>query len=92
MSKNVAAVSNSGGFDDGGWNDADWDLDDFDKKPDDGPGIDITSKEYKNKNLNKLSDAELAREKQKMDKQFDKNFLKPGDAGYEYDKVIDFKT
>ena len=62
-------ISNSGGFDDGGWNDADWDLDDIDKKNEyEGPGIDINSKEYKNKNLNKLGDVELAREKQKMDK------------------------
>lgn len=27
-----------------------------------------------------------------MDKQFEKNFLKPGDEGYVYDKVVDFKN
>ena len=27
-----------------------------------------------------------------MDKDFDKNFLKPGDAGFEYDKVVDFNN
>lgn len=42
--------------------------------------------------MNKLGDAELAREKQKMDKQFDQNFVKPGDAGFQYDKVVDFKA
>jgi hypothetical protein len=27
-----------------------------------------------------------------MDKKFDQNFVKPTDAGYEYDKVVDFKN
>ena len=26
-----------------------------------------------------------------MDKDFDKNFVKPGSAGFVYDKVVDFK-
>ena len=41
-------------------------------------------------NLNKLSDVELAKRKRAMDKDFDKNQLKPGDVGFEYDKVVDF--
>ena len=44
----------------------------------------------KNKNLNKLSDADLAAHKKAMDKDFGKNQLKPGDAGFVYDKVVDF--
>ena len=41
-------------------------------------------------NLNKLSDADLAAHKRAMDKDFNKNQLKPGDAGFVYDKVVDF--
>lgn len=44
----------------------------------------------KNKNLNQLSDAELAAHKRAMDVQFNKNELKPGDPGFQYDKVVDF--
>lgn len=76
-----------------GWDDDDWNFDDFEKPaPKKAPtgDIDLNSKEYKNKNLNKLSDAELAREKAKMDKKFEENFIKPGDPGYVYDKVVDF--
>lgn len=40
--------------------------------------------------LNKLSDADLAAHKLAMDKDFNKNQLKPGDAGFVYDKVVDF--
>ena len=62
-------------FDDDGWGDADWDFDDI-KEPE---KIDIHSKDYQNKNLNKLSDEELAKHKKAMDLEFDKNFVKPGD-------------
>jgi len=41
-------------------------------------------------NLNKLSDIELAKHKRAMDKDFNVNQLKPGDQGYQYDKVVDF--
>ena len=41
-------------------------------------------------NLNKLSDDDLAAHKRAMDKDFNKNQLKPGDAGFVYDKVVDF--
>ena len=54
---NTAAVVQS--FDDDGWGDDDWNFDDVEKKQ----GIDINSKEYKTKNLNKLSDSELAKAK-----------------------------
>ena len=46
--------------------------------------------EAKSKNLNKLSDNELAAHKRGMDKQFEKNQLKPGDHGFVYDKVVEF--
>lgn len=43
-----------------GWDDDDWNFDDLDKpsaaKKNDFSEIDISSKEYKNKNLNKLND------------------------------------
>ena len=64
-------------FDDDGWGDADWDFDDADKK--EPEPIDIKSKDYQNKNLNKLGDEELAKHKKAMDKEFDKNFVKPSD-------------
>ena len=77
-------------FDDDAWGDADnWDFDDIDKK-EDLPSIDITSAEYQNKNLNKLSDQELAKHKKAMDSKFEQNFVKPTDPGYVYDKVVDF--
>ena len=79
------------GFDDDGWGDADWNFDDLDKKEDAGLDIDITDKHYQNRDLNKLSDWELAHEKKKMDKKFDENFVKPGDLNFVYDKVVDFK-
>ena len=71
-------------FDDDGWGDADWD---FEEKVE---PVDINSKDYQNKNLNKLSDNELAKHKKAMDKEFDKNFVKPSDDGFVYDKVVDF--
>jgi len=73
-------------FDDG-WGENDWNFDDIENKQDD---IDISSKDYQHKNLNKLSDAELAREKKKMDKKFEQNFVKPNDPSFVYDKVVDF--
>ena len=41
-------------------------------------------------NLNKLSDTQLAKHKRAMDKDFNANQLKPGDTGFQYDKVVDF--
>ncbi|KAJ1557794.1 hypothetical protein HK096_005317, partial [Nowakowskiella sp. JEL0078] len=40
---------------------------------------------YSEKNLNKLSDAELTRIKKNMDIEFEKNRIKPEDAGFSYD-------
>jgi hypothetical protein len=71
-------------FDDDGWGDADWDFEDVKEV------IDIKAPEYQNKNLNKLSDVELAKHKKAMDKEFDKNFVKPNDKNFVYDKVVDF--
>ena len=72
--------------DDDGWGDSgDWG--DSKKVPE---AITMSKNEMKNKNLNQLSDAELAAHKKGMDKEFEKNQLKPGDAGFVYDKVVDF--
>jgi len=42
------------------------------------------------KDLNKVSEEALKQKKQEMDKLFEKNYLQPGDKGFEYDKEIDF--
>jgi centrosomal protein CEP19 len=42
-------------------------------------------------NLNKLDDVELAAYKRAMDKDFGAKQLKPGDTGFVYDKVVEFK-
>ena len=51
---------------------------------------DIGNTDYAKTNLNKLDNKTLAKHKAAMDKGFTANQLKPGDAGYEYDKRIDF--
>jgi len=71
---------------------------DFEEEGDDGWGDDwgapkkedFSKFDYQNTNLNKLSDAQIAQHKKKMDEKFLKNQLKPGDPGFEYDKRIDF--
>lgn len=90
-------------WDDDGWgNDDDWNFDDLDKPAnskhannkksgydsdhDDEDGVD-----YNTYNLNKLSDWELKKHKDKMEKKFQKNYIKPGDPGFVYDKRIEFK-
>lgn len=90
----MAAASQA--FDDDGWDD--WNFDDLDKPAKDNDkdkaynqGIDIDSKQYQNENLNKLNDQELALRKRQMDKDFDRNFIKPSDPDFEYDKRVDFK-
>ena len=40
--------------------------------------------------LNRATDVELKMAKQKMDENFSKNRLKPGDPGFEYDKQVEF--
>lgn len=52
--------------------------------------IDLTKEDMKNKNLNKLSESDLAAHKKAMDKVFNVNQLKPGDPGFVYDKVVEF--
>lgn len=47
--------------------------------------------DYKNTNLNKLTTTEIETHKKKMDENFSKNQLKPGDSGFEYDKRVEFK-
>ncbi len=48
-------------------------------------------KQYDNKDLNKLNEEDLAKEKSKMDTVFNQNFKKPGDRDYEYDVQKDFE-
>merc|ERR1719447_482135 len=48
------------------------------------------SKMFENSQLNGLSDDELDRVKEKMEKKFSANQLKPGDDGFVYDKQVDF--
>lgn len=65
--------------------------DDFLKEDDQDDFTPSTSKLDKLTNLNKLNDAELDKVKRTMDVDFVKNQLKPGDAGYKYDKRLDTK-
>ena len=69
------------------WGD-DWGFEEVDKKKDNN----LEDFDYENTNLNKLSDAELAKHKKKMDEKFNKNILKPGDSGFVYDKRVEFKS
>ena len=39
-----------------------------------------------------MSDFQLQRHKQNMEKEFSKNVLKPGDKGFEYDKRVDYSS
>ena len=73
-------MKNNYDFDENDWGD-DWGNDDND---------DLDNFDYDNENLNKLTDAQLDKHKKKMEEKFEKNALKPGDAGFEYDKRIDF--
>lgn len=52
--------------------------------------IDLNKVDLKTANLNKLDTEELAAYKRAMDNNF--NQLKPGDPGFVYDKVVDFKN
>lgn len=68
-----------------------WELED-----DDGWGEDkmddLKKFDYKNTDLNKMTDYQLQRHKQNMDKDFSKNVLKPGDKGFEYDRRVDYSS
>ena len=43
-------------------------------------------------NMNKLSDEDLGREKEEMDKVFIQNSLKRGDSAYRYDKRMEHEA
>jgi len=62
-----------------------WELDD-DEGEDDGWGEDnmddLKRFDYNNTDLNKMTDYQLQRHKQNMDKEFSKKVLKPGDKGF----------
>ena len=55
------------------------------------PKIDFKNFNYKTADLNKLSDAELKAHKAAMEVNFQKNNVKKGDPGFQYDKRVDFK-
>ena len=73
----------SNGWDDNGWGD----------NNSDGWGSDANeqAKDYDNFDMNKLSLDEVAIEKAKMDKEFEKTRLKPEDAEFEYDVREEFE-
>ena len=88
----------SGWNDGGAWETNEWDFDDFDKQQPaewkqnkQGKASDVQT-DYSTLDLNKLNDDELRRHKHKMDKQYDKNQIKPNHPNFVYDKRIDFKT
>ena len=51
----------------------------------------MTKTNYRTADLNKLGDAELKAHKAAMEVGFQKNALKKGDPGFEYDKRVNFK-
>jgi hypothetical protein len=61
-----------------------WGIDDLEDMDDD------KALDYNTVNLNKLSKEELQKHKNKMDVLFNKNYKKPGDAGFVYDKQAEF--
>ncbi|CAD8100986.1 unnamed protein product [Paramecium primaurelia] len=56
--------------------------DDFESQPE---------SDLENLNLNKLSVEEVQKFKEKMEVKYVKNLLKPGDAGFVYDRQVEFK-
>ena len=56
-----------------------------------GKQIDFSTFNYKTADLNKLSDEELKAHKAAMEVKFQKNNIKKGDPGFQYDKRVDFK-
>jgi hypothetical protein len=71
-------------WDDGGWSD----NDDGDAWGDNNP---TKIDDYNNFDMNKLTVEELQKEKAKMDVDFEKNKVKPGDTGFEYDVRKEFE-
>jgi len=53
--------------------------------------IDFSKIDYRKADLNKLGDSELKAHKASMEVGFQKNAVKKGDAGFEYDKRVNFK-
>ena len=60
------------------------------KKDDDDDEDEYNFDEFNDEDLNKLSDEELNEKKNEMNKYFDKNNIKVGDPGYQYDVRKDF--
>ena len=77
--------------DDGGWNasEDEWNFDDIDKPKPTKVNNDV---DYDKLDLNKLDDSELNKHKKKMDVLFEKNFIKPNDPKFVYDKRKEFKS
>ena len=71
-----------------------WDLEDDDENNGWGEDdySDLKKFDYKNTDLNKMTDYQLQRHKQNMEQDFKKNVLKPGDKGFEYDKRVDYSS
>lgn len=72
-------------FESYGWEEI-GDDDENDKKNSQSDGEQESSIDYGTFNLNKLTNEELQKHKDRMDKKFQRNSLKPGDIGYVYDK------
>ena len=53
--------------------------------------IDFSTFNYKTADLNKLGDEELKAHKAAMEVNFQKNNIRKGDPGFQYDKRVDFK-
>ena len=60
------------------------------KKEEDDDEDEYNFDEFNDEDLNKLSDEELNEKKNEMNKYFDKNNIKVGDPGYQYDIRKDF--
>lgn len=69
-----------------------WELEDDDDGWGEDKMDDLKKFDYKNTDLNKMTDYQLQRHKQNMDKDFSKNVLKPGDKGFEYDRRVDYSS
>lgn len=86
---NVKDVLNPKKLDEMNKDEDDWGMsDDWGDKP--LKEVKLDKNELQSKNLNQLSDEELNAYKRAMDKEFVAKQLKPGDAGFVYDKVVDF--
>jgi CRISPR/Cas system CSM-associated protein Csm4 (group 5 of RAMP superfamily) len=66
-----------------------WDFDALEDFEDDAKNSDDEI-DYNNTNLNKLSQEEVQKHKNKMDVLFNKNQKKPGESGFIYDKQEEF--